>query len=66
MNLSEAIRTCHVRSAVRRRSKPDQKYWKNHTVPIIERVPVEDRDADDWEEYDPREYDDCSLAAFND
>lgn len=66
MSLKEAISICHVRSAVRRKSKPTVKYWKNHQIPIINRVPVTEHDATDWEEYDPREDDDCSLFMFND
>lgn len=66
MKLEEAISWCHVRSAVRRKSKPELKYWKNHTIPIIDRVPDADKSADDWEEYDPRDDDDCSLFMFND
>jgi len=52
-----------VRSAIRRKSKPDVKYWKNHTIDLTVRVPVEDRMATDWEEYDPRDHEECS--AFN-
>jgi len=66
MKLEEAIETCHVRSAVFRKSKPDKRYYKNHTVKIIDRVPTEDLLADDWEEYDPRDEDDTSLFMFND
>lgn len=66
MLLKDAIEWCHVRSAVYRTSKPEVKYWKNSCVGIIERVPFEDRDSDDWEEYDPRDNDDCSLFMFND
>lgn len=60
MTLEFAIDICHVRSAVRRKSKPDIKYWKNHPESIISRVPFEDRLATDWEEYDPREHEECS------
>lgn len=66
MKLEAAIDSCHVRSAVRRKSRPDVKYWKNHQVPIINRVPAVDSQADDWEEYDPREDDNCSLFMYND
>lgn len=38
-------------------------YWRNHTVPLDERVPDEEKLFDDWEEYDPRERPECS--AFN-
>ena len=66
MNLQDAIDHCHNRSSVRRASQPDVKYNKNHPVPIIERVPTGDQSATDWEEYDPRDDDDCSLFMFND
>ena len=66
MKLEDAIKTCHVRSAIFRKSKPDKRYWKNHQTPIIERVPIEDIVADDWEEYDPRDDDDTSLFMYND
>ena len=66
MKLEDAISMCHVRSAVRRESKPTVKYWKNHEIPIIDRVPQSEQNAIDWEEYDPREDDDCSLYMFND
>ena len=66
MNLINAIDKCHVRSAVYRKSKPDIKYWKNHTERIVIRVPEQDQMAVDWEEYDPRDQDDTSLFMFND
>lgn len=53
-------RSCAVRSSIRRYSKPHLKYPKNHDVPFDERVPLADQLADDWEEYDPREHDECS------
>lgn len=36
-------------------------YWKNHQIPIEDRVPPEDQCFDDWEEYDPREQPECSA-----
>jgi len=66
MKLNEAIEWCHVRSAVRRTSYPKVKFWKNHTESIISRVPKEWINANDWEEYDPRDNDDCSLYMYND
>ena len=45
---------------------PEKKYYKNHPVPIIQRVPEADRAAENWAEHDPRDHDDCSLFAFND
>lgn len=38
-------------------------YSKNHRIPFAERVPLNDQNCDDWEEYDPREQPECS--AFN-
>jgi len=35
-------------------------YWKNHQIPLDERVPDEDKLCDDWAEYDPREQPECS------
>jgi hypothetical protein len=61
MTFEEAKRTCHVRSAIYRRAKPEKRYWKNTSQPFFE-VPEEDKQATDWEEYDPREHDNCSLA----
>jgi len=66
MNLEDAISSCHVRSAVRRTSNPSVKYWKNHNIPLTERIPQEEQSATDWEEYDPRDDDNCSLFMFND
>ena len=66
MNLQDAIDRCHVRSCVRRRSAPDIKYAKNHSIKIIDRVPTQDALATDWEEWDPRDDDDSSLFMFND
>jgi len=38
-------------------------YWKNHTVPLDDRIPDKDKLCNDWAEYDPREHEECS--AFN-
>lgn len=66
MKLKDAINSCAVRSAVRRKSNPNIKFWKNHTESINSRVPIEWQNADDWEEYDPREEDNSSLYMYND
>ena len=66
MTFVEAINCCHVRSAVYRKEFPERKYWKNHPVALIERIPIEDVIANDWEEYDPRDDDDTSLFMYND
>lgn len=55
MTYDEAKMWCHVRSAIRRKSKPTVKYWKNHRVSLDDRVPDEEKAATDWEEYDPRD-----------
>ena len=65
MNYQDAKSMCHVRSAIFRQSKR-VRYWKNHPVPLDERVPVEDQSATDWQEYDPRDDDNTSLFMFND
>jgi len=36
-------------------------YWKNHNIPLDERVPDKEKLSDDWEEYDPRERPECSA-----
>ncbi len=64
MTFEEAQRTCHVRSAIFRSAKPDQKYWKNSYS--FDDASEEDKEATDWEEYDPRDYDEGSLFSFND
>ena len=58
--------SCHVRSAIFRTVNPGIKYWKNHIIPLDVRVPDKDKAHNDWEEYDPRDSDNCSLFMFND
>ena len=65
MKYEKAKSQCHVRSAIYRESKKIR-YWKNHRVSLDVRVPEEDKLADDWKEYDPRDDDDCSLFMYND
>ena len=65
MTYEEAKNKCHVRSAIYRKSDGVM-YWKNHEVPLDDRVSREGKAADDWEEYDPRDSDECSLFMFND
>lgn len=64
MSFDEAVAMCHVRSAIYRKSK-GIRYWKNVKHPFSE-VSEEDKNAADWEEYDPRDDDDCSLFMYND
>jgi len=61
MKLQKAIGWCHVRSAIYRETKPDKMYWKNNPIDIIDRVPEEDKKANDWLEFDPRDQYDCSI-----
>lgn len=66
MEYEKAKISCHVRSAIFRQSKPDIKYWKNHTISLDNRVPDDEKIATDWCEYDPRDDDAGSLFMFND
>ena len=63
MTYEEAKSWCHVRSAIYRKAKPGIKYAKNHMIPFDERVPLEDQQADDWQEWDPNDEYDLSLPA---
>lgn len=65
MKYEQAKDRCHVRSAIYRTSI-GVKYWKNHPQSLDSRIPEDDKLADDWEEYDPRDYDNTSLFMFND
>lgn len=65
MKYEEAKSQCHVRSAIFRKSV-GVRFYKNHPIPLDERTSVIDKDADDWEEYDPRDDDHGSLFMFND
>ena len=53
MQFEEAVRTCHVRSAIRQLSWPIVLYWKDDDLPFDERVPILAQSADDWEETFP-------------
>jgi len=35
-------------------------YWKDHPVSLDSRIPDIDKLYNDWEEYDPREQEECS------
>lgn len=50
---ASAASGCLVRGYIARRENPELHYWKNHPVPLAERVPVEDQRADDWDDFDP-------------
>lgn len=65
MNYKDAAAHCHVLSAIYRQSV-GIRYWKNHSESLDSRVPELDKLADDWAEYDPRDYDNGSLFMFND
>ena len=68
MTFQDAVKFCHVRSAIYREGdkyKNDgsgrlKLYWKNHTESLESRVPLADQACDDWQEYDPEE--DCMPA----
>ena len=66
MDFESVVKCCHVRSAIYRESTPEIKHWKNHTIPLKERVPIEGQKRNDWKEYDPRNDDEGSLFMFND
>jgi hypothetical protein len=69
MRFIDAVNSCPVRGAIYRKTRemrPRKRFWKNHIEPIEDRVPAEDQLAEDWEVYDPRDDDDCSLFGFND
>lgn len=55
MTYEDAKMLCHVRSAIFRTANPATKYWKNHPIPLDDRVPDADKSAKDWEEHDPRD-----------
>lgn len=55
MNYEDAKSSCHVRSAIVRKAHPDRKFWKNHSVPLDERVPENWKLKTDWQEHDPRD-----------
>lgn len=63
MEFEDAVKSCHVRSGIYRTGDTTKVYWKNHNIPIEERVPKKDQTCCDWAEYDPREQPECS--AFN-
>lgn len=60
MTFEEVKYRCHVRSAIRRKSKPNIKYWKNNLKTLDEQVPYVDKLFEDWEEFDPREHEECA------
>lgn len=66
MEYDRARDNCHVRSAIYRAAFPSVRYWKNHPVPLDDRVPESHKKAKDWMEYDPRDHDNGSLFMFND
>lgn len=66
MTFKQAKESCHVRSAIYRKSNPKVKYWKNHSMTLDEQVPIIDQQENDWFEYDPRQEDESSLSSFND
>lgn len=63
MDFETAVGCCHVRSAIYRESKPSIKYWKNSLPPFDTMVSEEDKKANDWREFDPRDEDKNSLPS---
>lgn len=61
-----AVDCCAVREAIYRNDNPGARYYKNHPIPLKNRVPIEDQTATDWRIYDPRDDDGGSLFMFND
>lgn len=53
MTFEQACRLCLVRGYVARDSLPGIHIWKNHTIPMQDRIPVELQTGTDWETYDP-------------
>jgi len=53
MTFEEVKICCHVRSTIYRKSNPSTKYYKNHSIPLEVRIPIQDQKANDWEELDP-------------
>lgn len=53
MTYEEAKFRCHVRSAIFTEAEPELRFWKNHPVPLDERVPDEMKARPDWAEFDP-------------
>jgi hypothetical protein len=63
MKYEKARDWCHVRSAIYRKGNPGAKYWKNSTATLDSQVSESEKNFVDWEEYDPRDHEECS--AFN-
>lgn len=59
MTFEEAKDCCHVRSAIYRKINPDKKYWKNSYD--FEKMTPREKSGDDWEEYDPADYQPASF-----
>ena len=64
MELQKAVNSCHVRSAIYRKAKPDIMYFNNDPIwphNVMDNISEEDKKAKDWEEWDPRDSYDVSL-----
>ena len=46
---------CSARAAIYRQSNPGKRYWKSYTGSFSADIPEEDKKANDWQVYDPRE-----------
>lgn len=55
MTLQDAMAYCLVRGYISRTSKPEKKYWQNTYTwnDLPQTLPKEDREATDWQDYDP-------------
>lgn len=52
MKFKDVVICCHVSGSIYRKGNPKIKYNKNHAIPLIERVPKEEQNFNDWFEYD--------------
>ena len=64
MDFETACRKCHVRAAIYRKWQwPRKLYAKNHEISLKDRVPVEDQQENDWQEWDEDGCDNTSTTA---
>jgi len=53
MPFIDAVFRCKIRGYIARKSKPHKNWWKNHTIRLEDRVPIEEQKANDWNTFDP-------------
>ena len=63
MTLQDAIERCKVRGYIAQRSNPHQRYYKNHFVSLINRVPKRTHGDTDWYHADPQDEESFALTA---